>query len=161
MLFQIVVRHMLQYVWLLMSHTTWLPDIYDGFSAGCLRWECRSRRQLCCLVCDKKKLPWLNQFYVIMLFQSVVTHMLQYVWLLMSHTTWLPDIYDGFSAGCLRWECRSRRQLCCLVCDKKKLPWLNQIDVIMLFQIVVTHMLQYVWLLMSHTTLLPVIYVGF
>ena len=39
MIFQIVVRHMLQYVWLLKSPTILLPDIYYGFSSYWLRWD--------------------------------------------------------------------------------------------------------------------------
>ena len=80
-----------------------------------------------------------------MMFQIVVTHMLQYVCLLKSHSTLLPDIYDDFSADWLRWERRSYWQLRCLVYDAKKLEQLNYIDVLMVFKVDVMHMLQHVY----------------
>ena len=161
MLFQIEVRHMLQYHWLLKSHTTLLQDIYDVFSDDCLRWESRSQWQLRCLVCDKKWWAGWNDVDVVILIQIVVRQLLQYVWILKSPSTLLPDIYNGVPADWLRWECRSRWQLRCLVYDKRKLARLIQFPVLVILQIVVRQMLQYVWILKSPSTLLPNIYDGF
>ena len=47
---------MLQYVWLLKSPATLLPEKYGGFSAYWLRWDCRSHWQLRWLVWEKKKI---------------------------------------------------------------------------------------------------------
>ena len=56
------------------SPTILFPEIYDGFSANWLIWDCRSYRQLRCFVYDKKELARLNLF-VLMVFQIVVRRM--------------------------------------------------------------------------------------
>ena len=55
MIFQVVVRRILQSVRLLKSPTSLVTEIYEDFSFDWLRWECRSHGQLRCLVCEEKK----------------------------------------------------------------------------------------------------------
>ena len=78
MIFQIVVRLMLYYVCVLKSHVQSDSRTYPLLSADWLRWDCWSQGQLRCLVHDKKKLARLNQYQVLVIFQIVVSHMLQY-----------------------------------------------------------------------------------
>ena len=53
--FQIMIRYMTPYVWMLKSSLKLLPVIYGGFSAYWLRWEWRSDWQSHYVVYDKKR----------------------------------------------------------------------------------------------------------